>query len=242
MIPKKIHYCWFGGNPLPLLAIKCIESWRKHCPDYEIIEWNETNFDIDSNEYVKQAYEAKKYAFVSDYVRLSALYHCGGIYMDTDVEVIKPLDEFLEDEAFSGFETPATVSTAIMGCKQHDPFFEILLSYYNGRKFIKSDGSYDLTTNVTVITSYCVQNGLKLNNTHQTKNGFTMYPQKYFCPKDHVSGSIELRTETYTIHHFAGSWVSSSAKRKKKLYKLFGKRMTNIIVSIKKNIRRIFST
>ena len=105
MIPKIIHYCWFGGKPKPELAEKCIESWKKFCPDYEIVEWNEGNFNINSNLYVKQAYEAKKYAFVTDYVRLYALYTQGGIYMDTDVMVLKPLDEYLNHEAFSGFES-----------------------------------------------------------------------------------------------------------------------------------------
>ena len=104
MIPKVIHYCWFGKKPLPPLAVNCIDSWKKFCPDYEIIEWNEKNFDINSNTYVREAYENKKWAFVSDYVQLYALYNYGGIYMDTDVQVLKPLDAFLNDQAFSGFE------------------------------------------------------------------------------------------------------------------------------------------
>ena len=113
MIPKKIHYCWFGGNPLPELAIKCLESWKKYCPDYEIIEWNETNFNLDSCEYVREAYQAKKWAFVSDYARLKVVYDNGGIYLDTDVELIKSLDRLLKNKSFFGTETTGVVATGL---------------------------------------------------------------------------------------------------------------------------------
>ena len=109
MIPKKIHYCWFGGNPLPPLAVKCIESWKKYLPDYEIKEWNESNFDLNYNDYVREAYEAKKWAFITDVVRLYAMVTEGGIYMDTDVEVLKPLDELLQYDAVSGFESSSRI-------------------------------------------------------------------------------------------------------------------------------------
>ncbi len=237
IIPKVIHYCWFGRNPLPPSAKKCIDSWKKYCPDYEIIEWNEDNFDINSNKYVKEAYEAKKYAFVTDYVRLYALYNYGGIYMDTDVEVLKPLDEFLGNKAFSGFETIDTVPTGIMACEKEHAFFKELLSYYISRNFIKDDGSYDLTTNVTTITNHCIQAGLKLNNTLQTVAGFTLYPKKYFCPKDHLSGNIHITPETYTIHHFAGSWVSKKDKIKNKIIRLLGTKITEVIVKFKRLIK-----
>lgn len=117
MIPKKIHYCWFGGNPLPPLAVKCIESWKKYCPDYEIKEWNESNFDLNCNEYVREAYEAKKWAFITDVVRLYAMVTEGGIYMDTDVEVLRPLDDLLVYEAVSGFETKTRIPTGLMACR-----------------------------------------------------------------------------------------------------------------------------
>ncbi|MBU3159856.1 glycosyl transferase [Clostridium frigoris] len=238
-IPKIIHYCWFGRNSLPPLAKECIDSWKKYCPDYEIIEWNEDNFDINSNKYVKQAYKAKKYAFVTDYVRLYVLYAYGGIYMDTDVEVLKSLDKFLKNEAFSGFETIQTVPTGIMACVKKFPFFNELLSYYDSRDFMKKDGSYDLTTNVTIITDYCIQNGLKLNNTLQTVKGFAFYPKNYFCPKDHLSGNIHLTSETYTIHHFAGSWISRKDKMKAKTIRLLGPNITHVIVDFKKIIKKI---
>lgn len=240
MIPKVIHYCWFGRNPLPPLAKKCIESWKKYCPDYEIKEWNESNFDINCNQYVKEAYEAKKYAFVSDYARLYALYTEGGIYMDTDVEVIKSIDEFLKYESFSGFETLDTVPTGIMGAKRQHPFFATLLEYYIDKTFIKKDGSYDMTTNVETITEYCLKNGLKTNNTLQTVNGFTLYPKEYFCPKDHRTGKICIDKNTYTIHHFAGSWMTKKSKFKNLIIRILGPNMTSKVVICKKKIYSIF--
>ena len=239
LIPKVIHYCWFGKGELPKLAKECIESWKKFCPEYEIIEGNETNFDINSNMYVKQAYESKKYAFVSDYVRLYALYNNGGIYMDTDVEVLRNIDEFLENESFSGFETNNTVPTGIMGsCKEH-PFYKYLLSYYEDRVFIKEDGSYDLKTNVETITEYCKDKGLKLNNSLQTIDGFTLYPSEYFCPKNYKTGKINLTENTFTIHHFSGSWVPKSKKIKNEIKKLIGIENTNKIIGIKKKIKKL---
>lgn len=209
MIPKVIHYCWFGRNPLSPLAVKCMNSWRKCCPDFEIIEWNETNFDVTQNRYMKEAYEAKKWAFVSDYARLWILVNHGGIYCDTDCEILKPLDRFLDNEAFSGFECSQSpnIPTGVIGaCKNHPLFWE-LLKRYDHRHFIKSDGSFDLTTNVTEITEVCLGHGLVLNNEKQTVAGCTFFPAEYFCPKNSFTGSMDALTEnTYMIHHFEGSW------------------------------------
>ena len=159
MIPKIIHYCWFGGNPLPEDAQKCIASWKKYCPDYEIREWNEENFDIQSNDYVKEAYEAKKFAFVTDYVRLYALIAYGGIYMDTDVEVVKSLDAFLKHKAFSGFESSNSIPTRLMASEKDYPLFKTLMDDYENRHFLKEDGSFDMTTNTVTITNLCKQIG-----------------------------------------------------------------------------------
>lgn len=208
MIPKKIHYCWFGGNPLPEMAVHCIESWKKYCPDYEIIEWNETNFDLNCCAYVKEAYEAKKWAFVSDVARLYALVTQGGIYMDTDVEVLKPLDDILEYEAVSGFEGIDRIPTGLMACEAGQPLFTELLQDYNDAHFVRADGSYDTTTNVTRITNTCLKYGLVLNNTKQTVGGFTLFPKDYFCPKDCETKQLEITGNTYTIHHFDGSWYT----------------------------------
>lgn len=207
IIPKKIHYCWFGGNPLPELAQKCIASWKKYCPDYEIIEWNESNFDIDCCVYVREAYEAKKWAFVSDVARLYALVNCGGIYMDTDVEVLRPLDDLLAYEAVSGFEAVDRIPTGLMACREGQPLFVELLHDYDNAHFVKEDGTYDTTTNVTRITNTCLKYGLQLDNTLQTVNGFTLLPYDYLCPKNVETKIVTITNNTLVIHHFDGSWL-----------------------------------
>lgn len=234
MIPKKIHYCWFGGNPLPELAVKCIESWRRHCPDYEIIEWNEKNFDLNCNKYVKQAFECKKWAFITDYVRLYAMVTHGGIYMDTDVEVLKNLDIFLSNKAFSGFERENAIPTGIMACEKDFPLFKEFLYEYKERAFIKENGDMDLTTNVTAITNTCLKYGLNLNNQLQKINDFTLYPKDFFCPKNYETGKIECTKNTYTIHHFSGSWHTEKEKKfeeyERKILNKYGQQKTNLLV------------
>ena len=225
MIPKKIHYCWFGKNPLPELAIKCIESWKKYCPDYEIKEWNEENFDLNCCAYVKEAYSAGKWAFVTDYVRLYAMVNEGGIYMDTDVEVIKSLDIFLDNIAFSGFENDETISTGIMASEKEFPLFFRLLNTYRDRHFL-INGEYDLTTNVTMMTEICKNFGFIANNKKQLVCDLTLYPKDFFCPKDYRTGEIHLTNNTYTIHHFNGSWLSEQQilrrNRNRQLCKKYG--------------------
>lgn len=213
-IPKVIHYCWFGGNPLPPLAKRCIESWKKYCPDYKIIEWNEDNFDFNCNQYVHEAYQAKKWAFVSDYARLYVLKEYGGIYMDTDVELLKGIDTFLDHDAFSGFENHNSIPTAIMGAVKENSWINMLLGYYKDRHFIKEDGSYDLTTNVVTITNLTKEvYNIDLNNSLQiTYDGTVFYPNDYFCPKDHETGKIAITTNTYSIHHYDSSWVPNANK------------------------------
>ena len=152
MIPKIIHYCWFGRGKMPELAERCIASWKKHLPEYQYILWNEDNFDITSVPYVKEAYEARKFAFVTVYVRLYALYHFGGVYMDTDVEVLKPLDRFLDLPAFSGFESDKEIPTGIMASEKHGEWAQEMLTYYgDDRHFVLPDGTLDMTTNVAII-------------------------------------------------------------------------------------------
>ena len=214
MIPKTIHYCWFGRNQKPELAEKCIKSWKIYCPDYEVIEWNEDNFDLNSAPlYVQQAYEAKKWAFVTDYVRLWAMVEFGGIYMDTDVEVIKPLDRFLKHKAFAGFEDNRHIQTAIMACEKSYPFFEKLLRIYDGKTFFNPDGSMDLTTNVSTITEMCLKNGLKQNGEHQIIQGFALYPKDFFCPLSFSTGWLRKTKNTVTVHWFAGSWHDQEQKQ-----------------------------
>ncbi len=198
---------------MPELAIKCLDSWNKYLPDYEIVRWDENNFDINTNLYVKQAYEAKKFAFVSDYVRLYALFNHGGIYMDTDVEVLQPLDMFLNHKAFSGFESYIYLSTCIMACEKGFTGFNELLELYKTKRFIKDDGTYDVTTNVAFITDFYVKKGLLQNNTLQTIEGLTIYPEQFFCPRPLIGGKHDK--EAYIVHHFAGSWRSAEEQRRK---------------------------
>ena len=210
-IPKKIHYCWFGGKPLSDEAKRNIESWRKYCPDYEIIRWDENNFDVNSNQYVREAYSAAKWAFVTDYVRLFVLYNNGGIYMDTDVELVAPLDCFLKHDAFSGFESNSSISTCIMACKKRFKLFGELMDYYDDKHFSREDGSLNMTTNVSIITDICRKHGFVSNNKLQNIDGFVLYPSDVFCPKDPNSGIIHMTDSTVAIHHFAGSWLNKDA-------------------------------
>jgi len=228
-IPKIIHYCWFGGNPLPVSAKECIETWKKHCPDYEIMEWNESNFPCDYNDYVKEAYEAKKWAFVSDVARLHALVEYGGVYMDTDIEVVKNIDDILVYDAISGFESSGSIPTGMMAAKKAHPFFIELLKDYEGEHFIMEDGSYNMTTNVVRITEPCLANGLKLNNKEQTVCGFTFMPKDYFCAKDIITDEITVTENTYTIHHFNSSWITEEKKYAKDFRKRHRKLLPRFI-------------
>lgn len=217
MIPKTIHYCWFGGSPLPDLAVKCIESWRRYCPDYEIVEWNEESFNVDSLPYTAEAYARKKYAFVTDVVRLYALVNHGGVYMDTDVEVVKPLDALLSYDAVSGFETETEIPTGLMASVKDQPVMRMLLDEYNELHFVKPDGSTDETTNVIRITKSLTELGFVPDNQLQTVCGFTLLPKDYLCPKDYRTGEVVLTDRTLTIHHFNGSWMSEEDQYAKSL-------------------------
>lgn len=239
MIPKVVHYCWFGHGPKNELAIKCIESWKKFLPDYEIKEWNEDNFDVNMYPYTKEALENRKFAFVTDVVRLYALYTEGGVYMDTDVEVLKSYDPFLHHHMFSGFETNYTVPTGMMAAEKGSVWAKDLLNQYNNRHFVLEDGTLDYLTNTAVITRYMKSKGLVQNNTYQDFPGLcTMYPADYFCPKDHTTGEIHITENTVCIHHFAGSWLRKSWKRNVKhslkllLVKLLGGKKASKITDV----------
>lgn len=237
MIPKVIHYCWFGRGQMPAMAERCIGSWKQFLPDYELRLWNEDSFDIQSVPYVKEAYEARKFAFVTDYVRLYAIYTHGGIYMDTDVEVLKPLDDLLHLPAFSGFESDREIPTGIMAGEEHNPWAQEQLRYYEDRHFRRPDGSFDLTTNVEIISASMSTNGFRLRNGYQVyKNWIHIFPRDYFCPKSR-SGRITLTPNTYCIHHFEGSWQPMRLKIKKYIFqKLIGPALTNRLVKLKRSI------
>ena len=192
MIPKTIHYCWFGGNPLPQLAQDCIASWKKYLPDYELVEWNEKNFPFEKFPFAQEALDNRKFAFVSDVCRLYALKEYGGIYMDTDVEVLKSLDIFLHHAAFSGFENDDYVPTGIMASEKNSQWATDLLKYYDNRSFIKENGELDIQSNTYIITEMMKEKGFVMNNKFQEIEDYVaFYPNDYFCPKSYKTGSID---------------------------------------------------
>lgn len=221
MIPKIIHYCWFGGNPLPKSARKCIDSWKKYCSDYRIVEWNEDNFDLDLYPFARGAYDSKKYAFVTDIVRLYAIYHSGGIYMDTDVELVKPLDAFLDCNGFTGFETKDAMVTGIMAGQKGLPLFGELLSYYDGRHFLDKEGKADITTNTLIITDALKKNGFLPNGSFQSIDGFCLYPADYFCPLNNATGVLHKTKNTAAIHWFNKSWISKVQRIRSRITRIF---------------------
>lgn len=244
MINKKIHYVWMGKGQKSELILNCIESWKKHLSDFEIIEWNEENFDIESNRYVKEAYDNKKWAFVSDYVRLYALYNFGGIYLDTDMEILKPIDKFLMHGAFSGFESVEYIPTGLMGAEVMHPWIRDLLQYYDNKSFLNKDGTLDLRPNVINITSLTVEKyGLVLSNKYQKlKNDLHIYPKEFFCPSDYGDNNREKQNKitknSYSIHHYNGSWLTKSGKIKVSIRNMIGKSNIDKFKSIVRKIKR----
>ena len=243
MIPKVIHYCWFGRNPLPPLAIKCIESWKKYLPDYEIKEWNEDNFDVNIIPYTEEAYAAKKYAFVSDYARFWILYKYGGLYFDTDVEVIKPMDDIIARGPFMGCENEVkdngTTALAVapglgLGVNPGLGLYKEMLDLYGTLHFIIPDGSFNLKTVVQYTTEVLCKYGLQNINVIQECAGIWIYPKEYFCPMDYNSGKIHLTNNSKTVHHFAASWLSKKERIKIKVIRLIGMKATRICIAIKR--------
>ena len=225
-IPKVIYYCWFGRGKMPALYKKCIASWRKYCPDYKIICISEDNFDIDQNRYAKEAYDAGKWAFVSDYARLKVLYDNGGIYLDTDVEIIKPFDSLIEETGYMGFDDDGVVSTGLgFACEKGNELVGALLRDYDDISFILPDGSYDITPCPERNTRVMQKLGLDINNKNQIFMGMHMFPEDYFCPMKYYTGKKIITDNTYSIHHFSASWTSATAKRTLFLKRLVGVKM-----------------
>ncbi len=222
MIPKTIHYIWFGGKPLSPLVQTCIASWKRNCPGYEIVKWDESNFDVHANPYCAQAYQAKKWAFASDYARLWVLAHEGGIYMDTDVEVLASFDCFLDDTACLGFEAADRVMTGVMASETGHPFFTELLASYSAREFDKPGGRHDLTTNVSMVTRALESAGLRLDGSKQRVADTTVYPAEYFSPKDWLTGKLVLTDNTHAVHHYDGSWAGAGTRMKHAVMRALG--------------------
>ena len=247
MIPRIIHYCWFGGNPLPELALKCIASWKKYCPDYEIKRWDETNFDINCCEYVREAYEAKMWAFVSDYARFKILYENGGIYFDTDVELIKPIDDIVERGSFMGLEESSETYIATgLGLAANaglDLLQEILDDYHHSHFEKSKTGSYE--TVVTRVTKIILRHGDIRPDKINTVAGITVYPPDFFCPLNYHTGDLNITENTRSIHRYFASWVPSENKAilniKKKMCNKGGirKYIGNTIIFVLKIINKL---
>ena len=248
MIPKIIHYCWFGGNPLPALAVKCIESWKEYLPDYEIKEWNENNFDVYINQYTTEAYQAKKYAYVSDYARFWALYNEGGLYFDTDVEIIKPLDDIIAKGPFMGCEKdgdglqnyPDVAPGLIVGCEPHSKIIKELFSIYDTFSFIAENpgASTGLYKTVVAYTSeILVKHALTTAQGIQQVDDITIYPKEYFNPLEHIN-QLKITKNTRTIHHYAGTWIPKRYKLQRAFIRMIGPKIYQFILTLKTFIRK----
>lgn len=223
MIPKVIHYCWFGRGEKPKLAQKCIASWKKFCPDYEIIEWNEENFDVNMNGYTQMCYEQKKFAFLSDYARLVIVAREGGIYFDTDVEVIKSFDSLLSDSAFFGFENNEYVASGLgFGSEAEHPVIQAMLDSYKPML----DGKHGVKGCPRLNTEALENLGLQRNGKKQRIAGATIYPSEWFNPYDDPTGRLNKTDNTYSIHWYAKSWLSKRtvlrSKLTKPIHRIFG--------------------
>lgn len=208
MIPKVIHYAWFGGKELSPKNRRCIESWKRYCPDYEIKRWDESNYDVTRQTYPREAYQCKKWAFLTDYARLDILYQYGGIFLDVDVEVIRNLDELLYNHGFIGFDSFDFVNAGSgIGAEPGFPMIKEMLEVYHTRKFLREDGSMDLTICNTLQTDVLRGKGLLLNNRLQMVEGMKIYPIGCFSPKNWYTNLLKITENTYSIHHFDASWV-----------------------------------
>ena len=247
MIPKTIHYCWFGRNPLPDSAIKCINSWRKYFPDHEIKEWNEDNFDVNSIPYIAEAYQAKKYAFVSDYARFWILYHYGGVYFDTDVEAIKSMDDILAQGPFMGIEVEAGADNAYplvapglgIAVEAGHPFYKKLIDYYSDIHFLNVNGTLNQVTVVRHTSRLLVDAGMQSSNALQEVSGIWIYPKDYFNPLDDFTGRLNVTANTRTIHWYSRTWQNRSPFTQwlsRMSHRLFGLQLHRIKNRLKRHL------
>jgi len=216
LIPKVIHYCWFSGSEMPEKFKRCIGSWKKYCPDYDIRRWDESNYDINKNPYMKAAYKHQKWGFVPDYARLDILYQYGDIYMDTDVELVRGLDELLYQSAFCGVEKWGNINMGgCSGAVAGHPVIQKMLEAREGISFIREDGSLNLETCGIYETKPLIREGMQVDNQVQTVGGMTVYSSDYFSPYDYMSGEITMTENTFSIHHFNGGWLDQRAKEQR---------------------------
>ena len=243
-IPKVIHYFWFGGKELPPMAKKCIASWKKYCPDYEIREWNESNFDVNQIPYTKQAYAAGKYAFVSDYARFLILEQMGGIYMDIDVELVRSLDDILERGAYLGCEEDYEAGILLnpglgMAAEAHDPYLQEIVDTYQSINFQNEDGSQNMTTIVRYTTDFFKKHGLQEVPGIQKVGNFFIYPREYFSPQHYKTGKKTMTPNTHSIHHYIASWYTPYGRFADKMSHILGETWTGRIVKCKKKIMKL---
>lgn len=243
MIPKVIHYCWFGGKELTSLAKKCIESWRKFFPDYEIRCWNESNFDVNKIPYTAEAYAQRKYAFVSDYARFWILYNYGGIYFDTDVKVLKQMSHIINKGEFMARENcEYSKNTGVapglgLAMKKGSPVLRDLLDIYESMGFINPDIDPQGKTIVDIASEYFENKGLKYEQTVQQVAGITIYPEDYFCPLKAVTGHKEFTNNTVAIHLYSGSWTTKSNRLKGKIKRLVGQKISLFLINLKSYLK-----
>lgn len=222
-IPKVIHYCWLGGGNKPESVLKCIESWRLACPDYEIKEWNETNLNVNINLYTSEAYKAKAWGFVPDYLRLWIVYNNGGIYVDTDVQMLRSFDSLLEHHAFAGFEKGTGDENGLFvnfgqgfAAEKHNPVIKRHMEIYDKMNYLLPDGSYNRIASPHYTTEVLQEYGLdRTRNEYQGLNGITIFPDDYFCPKSFATGLVRKTKNTYSIHQFDGSWYSEEEQKQR---------------------------
>ena len=225
MIPKMIHYCWFGGGPLPKLALRCLESWKKNCPDYKIARWDESNLDLACNQYVKQAAKAKKWSLVTDFFRFKIIHERGGIYLDTDVELLRPLDDLLDDSAYMGIESTGFVNTGSgFGAEAGHPLLQELISAFESAPF-----SPETPAIFSIMTKTMRDHGYVFNNRVQRVGRTTIYPKERFAPIDLTTRKLHVTKDTYSIHHYSGSWAPPEKKRatlrRARYCRIFGDRL-----------------
>lgn len=221
---KKIHYIWLGGNPKSRLIKKCIKSWQKHMPDWEIIEWNESNLNIDINDYCRQAYDAKKYAFASDVLRFDILYREGGLYFDTDVKMLKSFEPLVRSyESFCGFENKARLAPGLVlyANQPGNPIYKQVVDLYTKSSFINDDGSNNLKVVGDYFYDIVSQYGIVLEDKYQKIDDMTVFPSDYFCPTDGIRSVENYTQNTYSVHLYAATWVNKKKRRKDLLRKAF---------------------
>ncbi len=228
MIPKVIHYCWVGGKPIPDQNKRWIDSWHKFCPDYEIVEWNEDNYDITKNRYMYEAYKQKKWGFVPDYARLDIIYNYGGIYLDTDVELIKSMDDLLYQKGFAGFESKDYVNLGLgFGAVRHLPIIKKMMDDYEQREFINQDGN--LVASPSLQTEVLEKEGLNKDGEYQIVDDLTIFPEKMFCGKNYRTRLIELKSYTHSIHHYDASWIDDDIREKTERFERLLKRNNKLL-------------